>query len=63
MFFESLFTKSNKDAIFDSKKTIIVSGSVNFSKYIALGGSFTSGFCDGVLYIDAQKESYPCYLI
>lgn len=38
------------------------SGEANFSKYIALGGSLTSGFKDGALYIEGQKQSYPAII-
>lgn len=34
-------------------------GSADFSNYIALGNSLTSGFSNNALYIDGQKESYP----
>lgn len=35
------------------------SGSADFSKYISLGNSLTSGYRDNALYLDGQKESYP----
>lgn len=35
------------------------SGEADFSTYVALGNSLTSGYRDNALYIDAQKESYP----
>ncbi|SDE43655.1 SGNH/GDSL hydrolase family protein [Riemerella columbipharyngis] len=35
------------------------SGEADFSRYVALGNSLTSGFRDGTLYADGQKESYP----
>lgn len=34
-------------------------GSANFSKYIAVGNSLTSGFADGGLYLEGQKVAYP----
>ncbi|MFB9121614.1 G-D-S-L family lipolytic protein [Bergeyella porcorum] len=34
-------------------------GEADFSTYVALGNSLTSGYRDNALYIDAQKESYP----
>ena len=37
----------------------VTNGDADFSKYIALGNSLTSGYRDGALYIDAQNESYP----
>lgn len=35
------------------------SGSADFTRYVALGNSLTSGYRDGALYIDGQVESYP----
>ena len=32
---------------------------VNFSKYIAIGNSLTSGFADGGLYLEGQKVAFP----
>ena len=37
----------------------VTSGEANFSKYIALGNSLTSGYRDNALYTDGQNESYP----
>lgn len=37
----------------------VTNGDADFSRYIALGNSLTSGYRDGALYIDAQNESYP----
>jgi hypothetical protein len=34
-------------------------GSADFSRYIAIGNSLTSGYADGGLYLDGQKNSYP----
>ncbi len=34
-------------------------GNANFSKYIALGNSLTSGYKDGALFISGQQYSYP----
>lgn len=35
------------------------SGDADFSKYIAIGNSLTSGFTDNALFISAQQNSYP----
>jgi hypothetical protein len=35
------------------------SGSANFSKYIAVGNSLTSGYADGGLYLEGQQVAYP----
>lgn len=37
----------------------VSSGDADFSKYVALGNSLTSGYRDNALYIDGQNESYP----
>ena len=38
---------------------VVTSGDANFSKYIALGNSLTSGFSDNALFISGQQNSYP----
>lgn len=35
------------------------SGTADFSKFVAVGNSLTSGYADGALYITAQKTSFP----
>lgn len=35
------------------------SGAADFSKYIAVGNSLTSGFADGGLYLEGQKVAFP----
>jgi lysophospholipase L1-like esterase len=37
----------------------VTNGDANFTKYIALGNSLTSGYRDNALYSDGQNESYP----
>lgn len=34
-------------------------GQANFSKYISVGNSLTSGYADGGLYLEGQKVAYP----
>lgn len=34
-------------------------GTADFSKFVAVGNSLTSGYTDGALYITAQKTSFP----
>lgn len=34
-------------------------GNADFSKFVAVGNSLTSGFMDGALYNDGQKNSFP----
>ena len=38
------------------------SGSVDFSKYIAVGSSITAGYMDGSIYTRGQNSSYPAIL-
>lgn len=38
---------------------VVSSGEANFSKYVALGNSLTSGFSDNALFISGQENSYP----
>ncbi len=37
----------------------VTSGGADFSKYVALGNSLTSGFTDNALFISGQENSYP----
>lgn len=43
----------------DVTSTSPTAGQADFTKYVALGNSLTSGYRDGALYIDGQNESYP----
>ena len=52
----------NTDFDNDVQDIKITSGEANFTKYVALGNSLTSGFRDNALYIDGQNESYPSML-
>lgn len=36
----------------------LTAGTANFSKYVALGNSLTSGYSDGALFIEGQKASH-----
>ncbi len=38
---------------------VVTSGDADFSKYVALGNSLTSGFTDNALFISGQENSYP----
>lgn len=40
----------------------LTSGSADFSKYVALGNSLTSGFSDGALFIKGQEGAYTTIL-
>ncbi len=43
----------------DVNDIVVSSGQADFSKYVALGNSLTSGYRDNALYIEGQTESYP----
>ena len=43
----------------DINDVAVTSGEANFSRYVALGNSLTSGYRDNALYLDGQNESYP----
>ncbi|MGI4806366.1 MAG: hypothetical protein ACRYFL_16480 [Janthinobacterium lividum] len=38
---------------------VITSGSANFSRYIAVGNSITSGYADNGLYLAGQQMAFP----
>ena len=60
----ALFFNISCDTDFDQDVNDVVdtSGEADFSKYVALGNSLTSGYRDNALYIDGQNESYPAML-
>lgn len=37
----------------------VTSGDADFSKFVSVGNSLTSGYRDGALYTDGQNESFP----
>ncbi len=37
-------------------------GEADFSRYVALGGSYTAGFTDNALYLEGQQNSFPSIL-
>ncbi|MGA9212328.1 G-D-S-L family lipolytic protein [Kaistella sp.] len=49
----------NTDFDTDVSSIQVSNGEANFTKYVSLGNSLTSGFRDNALYIDGQNESYP----
>lgn len=58
-----LFTTScETDFDTDVQDIAVTKGEADFSKYVALGNSLTSGYRDGALYLDGQNESYPSML-
>jgi hypothetical protein len=38
------------------------SGDADFTKYVSIGNSLTSGYADGALYLEAQEKSFPAIL-
>lgn len=41
---------------------VYTSGEADFSNYVSVGNSLTSGFADGALYLDAQLQSFPAIM-
>lgn len=54
-----LLVSCNTDFEQDVNNITVSNGTADFSKYVALGNSLTSGYRDGALYLDGQNESYP----
>lgn len=55
-----LFTTScETDFDTDVKDIVVTKGEADFSKFISLGNSLTSGYRDGALYSGGQNESFP----
>ncbi|MET3034776.1 G-D-S-L family lipolytic protein [Chryseobacterium sp. NRRL B-14859] len=56
-----LFTATSCKTDFDTdvKDIPVTKGDADFSKYISLGNSLTSGYRDNALYSSGQNESYP----
>lgn len=48
-----------KTAFYDPKHT---SGDADFSRYVAVGSSFSAGFSDNALYLQSQQNSFPAIL-
>ena len=55
-------TSCKTDFETDVADIAVTSGEADFSKYVALGNSLTSGYRDGALYADGQRESYPAMI-
>ena len=47
------------DIVEEKELPKLTSGSADFSKYVALGASFTAGYTDGALFKAAQENSFP----
>lgn len=52
-------TGCNTDFDTDVNDIVVTRGEADFTTYVALGNSLTSGYRDNALYIDGQNESYP----
>jgi hypothetical protein len=55
-------TSCKTDFETDVADIVVTSGEADFSKYVALGNSLTSGYRDGTVYLDGQLESYPAMI-
>lgn len=64
LFFAALLVAFGCDDDFDSpiEEIQITSGTADFSKYVAIGNSLTSGYADGTLYKSAQENSFPAII-
>lgn len=58
----TLFVLSSCDFSEDVKEIKTNSGTADFTTYVALGNSLTSGFQDGALYKSGQENSYPAMI-
>ncbi|MBF8457994.1 G-D-S-L family lipolytic protein [Kaistella sp. G5-32] len=55
-----LFTVGCKtDFDTDVSSIVVTKGDADFTKFVSVGNSLTSGYRDGALYIDGQNESFP----
>ena len=55
-------TEVNTPAVVSVPEVKATSGTADFSKYVALGDSFATGYGDGALFITGQKNAYPAIL-
>lgn len=57
----TLFFTTSCETDFDTdvKDIVVTKGEADFSKFISLGNSLTSGYRDGALYSGGQNESFP----
>ncbi|CAD7804937.1 hypothetical protein CHRY9390_01295 [Chryseobacterium aquaeductus] len=57
----ALFFTTSCETDFDTdvKDIVVTKGEADFSKFISLGNSLTSGYRDGTLYSAGQNESFP----
>ena len=50
---------NSDDEVKEAQELPITAGSADFSRYVALGNSLTSGFSDNALFIASQENAYP----
>ena len=43
----------------DVNNVVVSKGDADFTKFVSIGNSLTSGYRDGTLYLDGQNESFP----
>jgi len=55
------FTACETDDSADDIEEVVplTAGTADFTKYVAVGASFTAGFADGALFIASQENSFP----
>ena len=46
----------------DVNNIVVAKGDADFTKFVSIGNSLTSGYRDGALYVDGQLESYPAMM-
>lgn len=55
----TLVACNSDDEVKEAQELPITAGSADFSRYVALGNSLTSGFSDNALFIASQENAYP----
>ena len=56
---EDVLRDNNVDPITGAELPELITGSADFSNYVALGASFTAGYTDGAVFIASQENSFP----
>jgi lysophospholipase L1-like esterase len=56
---EDILRDNNVDPVTGAELPELISGSADFSNYVALGASFTAGYTDGAVFIASQENSFP----
>ena len=56
---EDILEENNVEIPTDEALPELNAGSADFSNYVSLGNSLTSGMTDGALFIAGQENSYP----